>query len=432
MPARSLYSTIISALLTVILASAFSGDEPVTPRPKRNDAWRILGMGGGGTVYDPHISPHDPKLIVCRCDMTGGYISKDGGDTWRMFNLRTGIGSFAFDPIDPNVIYAGNVGLWKSSDRGDTWKLIWPDPAKTKEYCRDDHGEYILQSDDPLYPKSSDAFIEAIGLDGAEHKIWIAMNGSILDSRDGGKSWSFETTAQNVSSFWAWPGMSVYAETQIKSLESDGKETSWRTNELPEKLLAVSHGSFHTFTAAQYAHVTYSLTPTSWSGNKLVGGLGKSSGDFADKIINPGQGDPPKFIQVACCATQAKIVYVSFMGLRLAEGPEGVYNGIAKSIDAGKTWNIVFKESTKPAENLDGSWIEPRMRQGDSNLWFDAARGLAVAPSDPNFVIATDCFRTYRTRDGGAHWEKDQFRPGARPPPPPPPPPPPFWSGPEE
>ena len=75
--------------------------------PRRKDAWRVIGMGGGGTMIHPLISPHDPKLMLNACDMTGSYISRDGGDSWRMFNLRSGTSCFAFDPSDENIIYAG-------------------------------------------------------------------------------------------------------------------------------------------------------------------------------------------------------------------------------------------------------------------------------------------------------------------------------------
>ena len=35
----------------------------------------------------PAVSPHDPKVVVEGCDMTGAYITKDGGESWRMFSL---------------------------------------------------------------------------------------------------------------------------------------------------------------------------------------------------------------------------------------------------------------------------------------------------------------------------------------------------------
>src|SRR6267143_5803202 len=53
---------------------------------ERFDGWRVLGPGGGGTMIGPTISPHDPSVVLEHCDMTGGYVTTDGGSSWRMFN----------------------------------------------------------------------------------------------------------------------------------------------------------------------------------------------------------------------------------------------------------------------------------------------------------------------------------------------------------
>src|SRR5579862_4821288 len=130
-----------------------AGNGAPGPAP-RQDAFTILGPGGGGTMQIPTISPHDPNLVVEACDMTGAYITTNGAQSWRMFNLHTGIRSYAFDPGDPAVIYAGNGLLWRSTDRGGTWRVLFPDPAQNlQEYHRGDHGDTSFSSDDPNYPK---------------------------------------------------------------------------------------------------------------------------------------------------------------------------------------------------------------------------------------------------------------------------------------
>jgi hypothetical protein len=85
-------------------------------------------------------------------------------------------------------------------------------------------------------------------------------------------------------------------------------------------------------------------------------------------------------------------------------GNENLFNGIAKTVDGGHTWTIVFKESTHGADNLKGTWIEQRAAPANPNIWFDAPYSLGVAPADPRVVYATDLFRSYRTLDGGASW----------------------------
>ena len=110
-------------------ATAMGGPAGRSPR-SRLDLWEVIGPGGGGTMTHPTISPHDPNVVLVGCDMTGGYITYDGGESWRMFNLGTGVSSFAFDPAHPDVIYASNPALWRSADRGRTWRMVFPDPHR--------------------------------------------------------------------------------------------------------------------------------------------------------------------------------------------------------------------------------------------------------------------------------------------------------------
>ena len=109
----------------------------------RLDAWRVLGPGGGGAQFFPAVSPHDPNLVLVACDMTGAYISENGGQSWRMFNLRNPVTFFAFDPQDPKVIYAGADALWRSDDRGRTWGLVYPSSPDVRLIMPDDHASPV-------------------------------------------------------------------------------------------------------------------------------------------------------------------------------------------------------------------------------------------------------------------------------------------------
>src|ERR1700688_3656787 len=94
--------------------------------------FKIIGPGGGGAMFNPTISPHDPNTVLVSCDMTGSYITHDAGRTWRMFNLRGVVNLFLFDPLDPKTIYAHATGLWRSTDGGERWELVYPSPSAVK------------------------------------------------------------------------------------------------------------------------------------------------------------------------------------------------------------------------------------------------------------------------------------------------------------
>src|SRR5579872_4618136 len=174
---------ILRALFVLVCLTAAFADRP--------GGFRVIGPGGGGAMFNPTISPHDPNTVLVSCDMTGSYITHDGGQTWRMFNLRGTVRFFAFDPLDPKVMYAQVTGLWRSTDAGETWSLIYPKPDAIKSIVmRSDHSDETLVADpDPL------GDIAALAIDPGNSKVLYAAAGdknhtSLFVSHDWGEGWS--------------------------------------------------------------------------------------------------------------------------------------------------------------------------------------------------------------------------------------------------
>ena len=103
--------------LSLVIAAALACAAAPPPAP----GWRIIGPGGGGSIFHPTVSPHDSRTALVACDMTGAYLTHDGGATWRIVNLGDTVQFFVFDPIDPRVIYAKALGVFRSADNGQTW-----------------------------------------------------------------------------------------------------------------------------------------------------------------------------------------------------------------------------------------------------------------------------------------------------------------------
>ncbi len=101
--------------------------------------------------------------------MTGSYISHDGGESWRMFNLRGVVQFFVFDPLDRKVIYA-QAKVWRSEDSGDTWSLVYPKPSALKEIrMNSDHAdEELVAEPNPL------GTITAMAIDPADSRMIYA------------------------------------------------------------------------------------------------------------------------------------------------------------------------------------------------------------------------------------------------------------------
>ena len=372
------------------------------PAP-RLDAWKIIGPGGGGTTASPTVSPNDPKLVVLRCDMTGAYITHDGGNSWRMFNLRAGVSSFAFDPNHPKRMYAGGAALWRSDDTGAAWSMIFPDPAKkTVEHQNGDHADYSLTTEDQSYVRGMN--IGLIAVDPKDSSVHIGFwdkgqnATSLLVSKDGGSNFVREDDFPGDGLMFLSYSSGNRLALGLRGLNSAQFE---KTRPVGGSDLNITHATGGATPAGTTLYVTTS-----------DGGLSVSEdGGRSWQVRTPALGQQSaQFGAVAAASENGQIAYVGFRDLKLGEQVQDFYNGIAKTTDGGKNWSIVLKESTKPASNLEGSWIEQRANSsnfdGSKSIIFDAPYGLAVAPGHPEVVYATTMFGVYRTLDGGKTWQQ--------------------------
>jgi photosystem II stability/assembly factor-like uncharacterized protein len=370
------------------------------------NSWSRIGPGGGGTTIGPTISPHDPRVVAEHCDMTGGYITLDNGQSWHMFNLRGGIDVLAFDPTDPRTIYAGNAALWRSGDSARTWKMLFPSPARnTVEHQLGDHSDYSLTSSDPAYPGgdiSAIAIVPGNGPGTMEH-LYLAFEqrgqpAVVVSSLDGGVSWSRLATLSQRALLLAPQGSGLIAVSGSAAwrITSDGSTTELGVipSEVRQASSAHSGRSVWIYATGQDGKV-YLSQDAGQHWIEVTPALGQSSG---------------RFEAIAASDRHPEVAYAGFRGLQLGEGKQNLYNGIAKTTDGGHSWKIVFKESDHPAANLSGSWIEQRAHQGNRDIWFDTPYSLGAAPGNPDVAYATDLFRTYRTLDGGATWAEMNSR----------------------
>ena len=86
----------------------------------------VLGIGGGGLLFEPTISPFDENTMTVIPDMGGIYVSHNAGVDWKRKNLQGVVQKAFFDPNRKGVVYAGGTGLYRSTDNGDTFNLIFP------------------------------------------------------------------------------------------------------------------------------------------------------------------------------------------------------------------------------------------------------------------------------------------------------------------
>ncbi|HEY0555706.1 MAG TPA: hypothetical protein VGG20_15725, partial [Thermoanaerobaculia bacterium] len=93
--------------------------------------WR-LGLETGLNAATPHLlkfHPLRPNIVYLALGAGDrSFRSTDGGRTWAGF-ARTisqqGLDDLAFDPVDPDLLYASNrTAIWRSTDGGESWTRI--------------------------------------------------------------------------------------------------------------------------------------------------------------------------------------------------------------------------------------------------------------------------------------------------------------------
>jgi photosystem II stability/assembly factor-like uncharacterized protein len=422
-----------SAVASLLLLAG-PGDPTPGPAP-RLDAWQVLGPGGGGTMRRPAISPHDPGLAVLGCDMTGSYITKDGGLSWRLFHLAGVVAAFSFDAADPSVIYAANSALWRSSDQGRSWALVWPAAGQnTAHHGWSDHGDTVYTTDDPSYPSGRDVDVEAIAVDPTDsRRLAIAFNSAppgppgsspraatrVLVSSDGGRAFSLRATLGDERVFV----LAFETGNRLRAVAGSGVyELSLTTGGSPSPKTPPPSAPIRSASLARDAagrSRLYVTTRASWTGGSVHGGISVSedggrtwrpaNGMLAEGLRGPDEGSDwgpasrsrPSLGPVAASARNPLVAYVGLRGIHLRDSKS---NGIAKTMDGGRTWNVVHLEADRASANLEPSWIEARAAEDGHSVWFDSPYDLAVAPTNPDIVYATDLFRSYRTTDGGRTW----------------------------
>jgi len=374
----------------VLFAFLLGADDP------RPGNFQVIGPGGGGAMFHPTISPHDPSTALVSCDMTGSYITHDGGKSWRMFNLRGVVQFFVFDPLEKNVIYAQANGLWRSQDEGSTWALIYPKPSALKgiKMSSDHSDEDLIAEPNPL------GRITAMAIDPVDAEIlYVAVADrkeakfALFSSRDRGQSWEKQgDLPEQARKLWVNPhSPNGHRVLLIAGAHFIEKKSDSGIQKVPlpsaEKLADISVG-----------FRTDSRTMIYVAGDESAYSSDDEGATWRKAVIGPNGG---KMRAIATSLRHPDTAYVSYR--ELEEG--GIkWLGVAKTIDAGRTWQPVWQEDSnpagKPGANIHDAWITERFGPD----WGENPLVLTVADQDANLAYATDLGRTMRTTDGGANW----------------------------
>lgn len=158
----------------------------------------VLGIGGGGAVFTPRISPFNANDLIVTVDMGGVYISHDAGEKWHRKNLNGQVLTAYFDPTQENIVYAGGSGLYRSLDNGDNFELFFPrqDDLKASLNNGENNMRY-LYTHSGIYP--TDKVVKDVLVNPHDtNNVFVMMfagggaglGGAIYETRDNGKTFT--------------------------------------------------------------------------------------------------------------------------------------------------------------------------------------------------------------------------------------------------
>ncbi|MFI5171524.1 MAG: T9SS type A sorting domain-containing protein [Chitinophagales bacterium] len=348
------------------------------------------GVGGGGALFSPVISPYDPGKIFMSCDMTELFYSEDDGLSWDFYHFLDFV-AFQNSEIqftsDPEILYSIRVDFrndyyfpTKSTDGGDTWNAI-NDP--TGNYCQflfaDHHAvsRFITGSDSKLYFTDDggdnyaliySAPAERLYISGAFWKgdsIFIGTNNGMLYSVNGGASFDFFTNS------------GLPANTAFTSFTGAFDGTNM-----------VLTGVAGNKTDLYYYN-------EAWAYDAYEGIFTLSFGiDITWQDISPV--DNVQFYHSAMNPENTDIIYAG------GSSTINSYIQIYKSIDGGESWTSIFE--TAYNENIITGWCGDG---GEHDWWYaEIPFGLCVDPNNADHVIFTDYGFMHISNDGGNNWRQ--------------------------
>ncbi len=365
-------------------------------------AWEPRGIGGGGALFFPSLSPHAEGEYFVTCDMAEYFHSTDGGESWSIPDFHglvsTSRGRVQFTN-DPSTLYALDAAgdapaPAKSTDAGATWSRLdsdptggdayslWADPANANRLLVASYSELFWSGDGGATFASRYTNANGLHVAGAffdSDTIFAGTSSGLLRSADGGQSF----TPMNWSGLPANEAMISFAGAR----EGSSTRLFCLTGDVADVYPGITGGDYLSYRAI------YSLD------------VGANTWTLRSAGI--GAGNCPFFLAMA--ANEIDVVYA-------AGATSNFYAPLVlKSTNGGMSWSNVFQAANN--QNISTGWCGDH---GDVNWgWAEAALGFGCAANDPNRAIVTDYGFAHATTDGGATWKQiytgtaDQNPPGA-------------------
>lgn len=395
-------------------------------KEKDTSNWERIGPGGGGSTFTPTFSYSTPDHFLVKCDMTGSYLTKDGGNSYSQINFANGASAYAYDPKDSNTIYIGSTFLNRSTDGGKTWHRIFPKETDIKQtQYLGDHAAFRIETfDSSLYDERYGG-ISAIRIDPVLlGSIYFSMGPLFFYTSDSGKTWEKKHLDLDIRYLYTNSRsdkneVSIFTSNAIYFFNKSTKTFDRRN--IPKEMAPA-----FSFTAGTLKNSTkiifYALH---YDSEKMIRGefgytevwksedMGVTWKQISDPIItNSASGTQPSYSMISCSEFDAGHAYLVCNRYEEKKGNKMLYwYGALKTANSGRNWEWVWKGGGGSGQygvkdgvgvaNLKDAWVEKAFG-GEYIRLID----VGVYPLDGNIAIVTDWYRTMKTMDGGKTWNQ--------------------------